>query len=432
MPSMVSASAERDHDPVMTTDPRRLLERYHALPAAQPLDARLADGATDVHLVGGAVRDLILGRTPQELDLLVPAGLDEVGLALAGERREFERFGTATVRLDGFVYDLAVARSERYETPGALPVVACADVATDLCRRDFTVNAVALGIYGPTRGSLQAVDHALEDLDAGRLRILHPASFLDDPTRLMRLTRYAGRLGFEIEPATLGLARAAIESRALETVSGNRLGAELRLAAAEADPVAALTALAPLGLDAALAPGLRLAEPEPARHALALLPADGDRVALVIAAAALGMASAEVDRMLDRLAFPAPSRDTIRTAARQADRLSHALDAAETASEVAAAVAAAPAEAVALAGGLAAGSGRRGEAMARWWLVALRRVRLEIDGSDLLAAGVPEGPAVGAGLRAALAARLDGQARGREAELAEALRAALGSYGPLA
>lgn len=411
---------------MVTSDPARLLERFHALPAAQPLDARLRPGSADVHLVGGAVRDLILGHEPRELDLVVDNDLEPVVLALAGEGRQFARFGTATLRRDGSVYDVARARSETYERPGALPTVAPADLATDLRRRDFTVNAIALGVYGPARGGLMAAEHAFEDLAAGQLRVLHPASFLDDPTRLLRLTRYASRLGFQVEPATLGLAQAAVASGALQTVSGNRLGAELRLAAGEADPVAALAALGPLGIDAALAPGFGLAEPEPARRALELLPGDGDRATLVIAAAALGMESSDLDQMLGRLAFPAPSLQTIRAAAMRAPGLADTLATASTGSAVAAAVGAAPAEAVALAGALAAQRSQAGERAARCWLDELRLVSLEIDGEDLLAAGVVRGPAIGAGLRAALAAKLDGRARGREDELAEALRAALG------
>lgn len=410
---------------MVTSDPARLLERFHALPAAQPLEARLQSEPAEVHLVGGAVRDLILGHEPRELDLVVENDLEPVVLALAGERRQFARFGTATIRRDGFVYDVARARGETYERPGALPTVAPADLATDLRRRDFTVNAIALGVYGTARGGLMAAEHAFEDLGAGQLRVLHPKSFLDDPTRLLRLTRYASRLGFEVEPATLGLAQAAVASGALQTVSGNRLGAELRLAAGEADPVAALAALGPLGIDAALAPGFGLSEPEPARRALELLPGDGDRAALVIAAAALGMESSDLDQMLARLAFSAPSRETIRAAALRSPELADALATASTGSAVAAAVGAAPAEAVALAGSLAAQRSATGERAARRWLDELRLVSLEIDGEDLLAAGVARGPAIGTGLRAALAAKLDGRARGREGELAEALRAAL-------
>jgi tRNA nucleotidyltransferase (CCA-adding enzyme) len=154
-----------------------------------------------------------------------------------------------------------------------------------------------------------------------------------------------------------------------------------------------------------------------AERSLALLPQDGRRDRLVLAAAARGIAEAELAAWLDALAFEAEDRDTIVAAATRADSLARSLAAASAPSEIAAAAAGAPAELVALAG--AAGA----EPQARRWLDELRFVRLSIDGHDLLAAGVPEGRAIGLGLRAALAAKLDGGASGREQELAEALRA---------
>ena len=126
-----------------------------------------------------------------------------------------------------------MARRERYPAPGALPEVEPASLAEDLGRRDFTVNALAVTLGD---GELIAVPGALEDLAAGTLRVLHDASFIDDPTRLIRLARYAERLSFAVDPHTAALARAA----GFATLSGGRLGGELRLALAEPDPVAVL------------------------------------------------------------------------------------------------------------------------------------------------------------------------------------------------
>jgi tRNA nucleotidyltransferase (CCA-adding enzyme) len=148
------------------------------------------------------------------------------------------------------------------------------------------------------------------------------------------------------------------------------------------------------------------------------LPEDGRRDRLALAVAARGMAAPELSALLDGLAFEADDRDAIVSAATRADKVAGALRAARSPSEIAAAVAGAPPELVAFAGALGA------ERHAREWLAELRHVRLVIDGGDLLAAGVPEGPAVGRGLRAALAAKLDRRAAGREQELAEALHAA--------
>lgn len=420
---------------VLTVDPAELLRRMIALPAAAPLRAVLAVHAgeeRDVYLVGGAVRDLARGDAPAELDLLVLQDPAPLAVALAGDGprtvRSHPRFGTATVTRDGFAYDVARARAETYDRPGALPSIAPADVATDLRRRDFTVNAIALALSGPRRGLLLAAEGAVSDLESETLRILHPESFRDDPTRLLRLARYAGRLGFAIEPVTRERARDAITGRALETVSAERIGTELRLLAAESDPVAAFGSVSALGLDAALAPGFGLGDPGLARRALEALPADARPAVVVLAAATLGMDAEDRDAMLSRWAFPASERDAIAAAVRDAPALAGALAAAHAPSEIAAAARGADTEAIALAAGLAGGRARPQAAAvtaARAWLDGLRDVELEITGADLLAAGVPPGRAVGAGLRAALAARLDGRARGREAELAEALRAAL-------
>ena len=397
-----------------------LLGRLSALPAARPLLERLG-GAEGVYLVGGAVRDLLLGAQPLDLDLVIDGDLEPVAALLGTPDRVHDRFETRTVSLDGFAYDLARARREAYAHPGALPTVAPAGIAEDLGRRDFTVNAMALGLAGSTRGRLLEAPHGLEDVEARRLRVLHDRSFSDDPTRLLRLARYAGRLDFAVEEHTVALAQAAVAARALDTVSGPRLGTELRLLAAQGHPLRGFRVLAELGIDEAIAPGFGIRgddRAQLARRALALLPPDGEPADLLLAVATLDVPDAERTALLDRLAFPAGRRDRIAAAAGGAPALAQRLSEAAEPSQIAAAVGAGPSELVALAGALGA------EGRARRWLETLRHVRLEIDGDDLLAAGLAPGPALGAGLAAARAAKLDGRAEGRDAELAEALRAA--------
>ena len=402
----------------MDADPEILLERFGRLPAGRLLLERLRGAPVAVYLVGGAVRDLILETEPRELDLVIESELDPFIGRLGASARLHDRFGTANLKIDGHSYDVARARSETYARPGALPIVAAADLDEDLGRRDFTVNAIALGVWGPPRGALIALYPALTDLRDGVIRVLHDRSFNDDPTRLFRLALYSSRLRFTIEPRTVELALAAVRDGALETVSGSRIGAELRRLAAEPDPVSAVGALAPLGIDAALAPGFGLRDPEPARRALELLPPDGDPSTVVLAAAAIDIGAAELGRLLDEWAFERAQRDAIIAAATRSRVLAAALQGARAPSEVAAAVGGAGVETVALAGAFGA------DDEARRWLSDLRHVRLEIDGRDMLAAGVESGPAVGAGLRAALAAKLDGHADSRAAQLAHALRAA--------
>jgi tRNA nucleotidyltransferase (CCA-adding enzyme) len=394
-----------------------VLERIRGLPAAQPLLGRLND-RMQVHLVGGAVRDVILGGKPFDLDLVVEGDAAAFAASLGGELRLHDRFGTSTVLLDGFAYDIARSRNETYAQPGALPDVAPAPLADDLLRRDFTVNAIAVALAGDAPGELNAAPRALEDLKARRLRVLHDRSFIDDPTRLFRLARYAARLGFEVEPHTRGLAEDATQGDALSTVSGSRLGAELRLLAREREPVKGLLGLGDLGLDRALHPSFGLEDEALARRALALLPADARPDRLTVALAARGVPPAELRGFLDSLAFEAEDRDAIVATATRAEEVARGLEAAVAPSAIAVAAAGAPPELVALAGALGP------EDQAEDWLEQLRHVRLSIDGHDLLAAGVPEGPAIGRGLRAALAAKLDRRASGRDQELAEALSAA--------
>jgi tRNA nucleotidyltransferase (CCA-adding enzyme) len=231
---------------------------------------------------------------------------------------------------------------------------------------------------------------------------------------MLRLARYAGRLGFSIEPHT----RELVDAGALGSVSGPRIGRELRLLAGEDDPVAALEALRELELDRALHPRFGLEDDDLARRALRMLPADGRSERLILGLAGRGVPEAELRTLLDELAFEASDREAILGVATRSDHLAHALAHAGQPSEIAEAASAAEPELVAVAGALGA------EDQALEWLERLRDIRLEIDGADLLSAGVPEGPAIGRGLRAALKAKLDGHAAGRDQELEQALQAA--------
>ncbi|MEA2358343.1 MAG: hypothetical protein QOI62_1603 [Solirubrobacteraceae bacterium] len=374
------------------------LEALRVDPCGARLLAAFAPGE-GVHLVGGAVRDLLLGRSPRELDLVCEDDVDAAAQRLGAELTAHDRFGTVRVRAGACAFDLVRARAESYAHPGALPDVRPGTLDEDLRRRDLTVNAIALGLDG----TLTAVDGALEDLRAGVLRVLHDRSFVDDPTRVWRVARYAARLGFSVDERTRTLAADADPT----TVSGDRLGAELRLALREPDPPAALQAvreLNPAYLPAGFEP-----RPRALADALAVLPDDGRADLLVLAACTAGMDARALLAWLDEMGFAAAERDLAAAASRFST--GGPLRAARTNAEIARAARGAPVEAVALAGG----------PNARRWLDELRHVRLEIDGGDLLAAGIPEGPDLGARLRRTLDRKLDGELAGREQELAAAL-----------
>jgi tRNA nucleotidyltransferase (CCA-adding enzyme) len=420
-----------------------VLQELSGLPGGEALLEAAAE-RDDVEMVGGAVRDLLLGRTPREIDIVVGGRVasfaedaalfaEQLGARLnassseAGaltSTSEHERFGTALVVWDGGQIDIATRRAESYSAPGALPDVRAGTEQEDLERRDFTVNAIAVRLGGERRGELRAVPDALSDLEAGRLRVLHEQSFSDDPTRLLRMARYAARLGFEVEEHTAALAARTIAAGALDTVSGARIGAELRLALAEDDAIGALAALSELGVIGALHSRLRF-EQSVARATLALLPKDGRADLALLASLVLPLAlrageedpRAEIVALLDRWDFPAGDRDRVAAAACAVPRLIEQLPSAERHSELRAAALGVPLEGVALAGALSGGEGSAGE-----WLTDTRHIALEITGADLIAAGIPEGPEIGRRLEAVLELRLDSElAGGREAELQAAL-----------
>jgi len=389
-----------------------LREAIHALPAAQALRDAL-HGGEDVWLVGGAVRDLLLGREPaRDLDLVVEGDArpvaERLAAALGGTATFHDRFLTARVRAPDHAYDLATARRERYPRPGALPEVEPASLDADLRRRDFTVNGIASTFEGETR----APEGARKDLEHGRLRVFHDASFTDDPTRLLRLVRYAARLNFAVDAETSVLARRAVAAGAVDTVTGSRIGAELRLLLDEPAAGAALGLADQLGVLGALRPPLRF-RPELAARARALLAVP----TVLLATVALDADSDALRAALDDWRFPAGERDRVVTAVRDAPALAERLQSAPRASDIAAAVQRTSPEGVALAGALGA------DEPARRWLHDLRHVRLDLSGDDLIATGVPPGPDIGRGLRAALAAKLDGEATTREGELRAALYA---------
>lgn len=362
-----------------------------ALDAAYPeLGAVRAAATEPVYVVGGAVRDLLLGRGRADLDLVVEGDAAALAKRLGAAAVAHERFGTAKVSLDGHEIDIAAARTEIYAAPGALPEVAPAMLAEDLRRRDFTVNALAI----PLQGESELIDPhgGRADLDAGVLRILHPGSFVDDPTRALRAARYASRLGFGLEAETEALLRAAD----LAMVSDDRRRAELLRLGAEDEAVRGFELLVGWGL-------VRLRESE------VDLGFDGLKLASTVSRLIATPPWDEVAPRAPALIAAAlgPAGAEMMLAAADPQRPSDAVDLARGHDPVTLVLA------------RALGGGWLDRYVGEWHAVSL-----EIDGGDLIAAGIPQGPALGRGLDAALRGRLDGEISGREQELATALEAA--------
>ncbi len=371
-----------------------------------------------LYLVGGSVRDLLLGRGRLDLDLAAEGDVTALGRMLAdraGARLVVhDQFGTALLEGDGWSIDLVRTRAERYTAPAALPEVRPGTIAEDLARRDFTVHAMALQLDAGGPGRLLDPFHGERDLDARVYRVLHQDSFRDDPTRILRLARYLSRLEFTVEPDTLQLARR--DAGYIDLLSPARIAHELERGFAEPLPELMLAALDDLH---AL---LRVfGEPVPVAalgERFGRLRADGGpapAMAEYICALAADWPRVAIERLARRIEL---RQDAIAAV--------HDLPAARRALRDLASQRVAPSRVVEVLGrcalaavrGAAAAAGGTNARLVRRYLGEWRELRPRLRGEDLIALGVPRGPRVGELLRALTAARLDGAMPDRAAEAA--------------
>ncbi len=217
-----------------------------------------AHNGLSVYLVGGMVRDLLLGRLNLDLDLVVEGSAAEFAEALkaayGGKPLCQSQFGTSKLDWDGIKVDVASARRETYARPGALPAVSPGDLKSDLFRRDFTINTMAVNLLPENYGLLIDMYGGKQDLEAGLIRVLHDKSFIDDPTRIWRAVKYEQRLDFQIEPHTLALLANALPT--LDAVSGDRIRHELEKVLEEELPEKALCRASGLGVLQKIHPAL--------------------------------------------------------------------------------------------------------------------------------------------------------------------------------
>jgi tRNA nucleotidyltransferase (CCA-adding enzyme) len=301
---------------------------------------------------------------------------------------------------DGREWDLVSARRERYPHPGALPVIARATLADDLARRDFALNALAADLAAARWGRLVDPGGALADLRSRRLRVLHDASFRDDPTRLFRLLRYAAGLRLKIEEQTARYFTAALETDALDTISADRVRAELERSLSRDDAPAQARRLLASGLAAAVHPGFVMHARRLA-HTRRLLADVGNGLQRWLVWLAACVADEALETVASRLNLEGSARRVLETLARRA-----ALPRPRTASAMAAWLDGLPVE-TALA--VAARRPALADDVLRY-LREWRYVTPHLSGHDVLAMGCPRGPRVGRVLEALRAARLDGTA----------------------
>jgi len=188
-------------------------------------------------LVGGAVRDAIIGAEVIDLAFAIEgAGIDfarDLAATLGGSATPYGDFGTATVAFAQGSFDAASTRSELYASQGALPTVEPAGIGEDLLRRDFTMNAMAVALDSAERGVLLDPLDGEADIASGTVRVIHDASFADDPTRLVRAARYEARFTFSLDSHSESLARSSVEAGyVIDRAAGSALELNARCVAA--------------------------------------------------------------------------------------------------------------------------------------------------------------------------------------------------------
>lgn len=394
----------------------------------------VAAEARGVYLVGGAVRDLLLGERHVDLDIAVEG--DGIALAralaarLKGHVRAHEKFGTAVVVAPdgsdgGLRVDIASTRSESYDFPAALPKVEHASIRSDLARRDFTMNAMAVSLKPETWGTLFDYFGGLRDLEARRIVVLHNLSFIEDPTRILRAVRYESRYGLRMDRHTLNLARACSAMDLIGDLSSARLRDELVLLLDEPRVDFALRRLEELDLGPSIHSRLRAGAEERSlirrsdalrrRHRLqAEVPAWRLRLVWLLR----DLDPEEVAAWARRMRIRRRDAEVLERALVVANRLVARVARGASDADVYDLAEGQPLEAVLVAMTLDE-SGIAADRLGQYLDVG-RHVRLEIGGEDLMAMGLTPSPRLGEVLRSVLHLKLNGVVTGREEELAAA------------
>jgi len=377
-----------------------------------------------VYLVGGAVRDVLMGEPNFDVDIAVEGDGIALGQALArelgGRVVPHEKFGTAIVLYgNAGRVDVATARTEFYDHPGALPTVEQASIRQDLYRRDFTINAMAVSLKGADFGRLVDYFGGHRDLAGGVVRVLHNLSFIDDPTRIFRAVRYETRYGFRMDAHTFGLAKACVEMDLVGELSSARVRDELQALLSEERAAESVRRMAELGIDRAIHSHLAADE-----EAVRLIEAvDSLREAyapeapawrLRLAVLARRLSSTEVLDWAEGLKLRRRDAERIADAVAVAPRLRDLVGATKEPAALWQRVAPHDPDGALLA--LATSKGRARKRLERYF-EELRDVTLEISGGDLAELGLGESPQVGAVLEELRRRKLNGELEGRAAEI---------------
>ena len=378
------------------------------------LRRRATQESLPVYLVGGPVRDAVLDVPANDLDFVLigdaPTLASDLAEELGGQVTVHPRFGTATVEIEGDRIDIVTARKEVYPFPGSLPEVSASSLEDDLARRDFSINAMALPLSGD---SPEVIDPhgGLEGLAYRRVATLHPGSFTDDPSRMLRAVRYEQRLGLQISDTTLSEMQSALAGRHADAVSGDRWRQEFQKIFEEPQAFKMLIRAIGLGVLAAIHPALSDSRP------LAILAGEGGLAPSdFLAALAMPLSAADGDGVSSRLNLPTDWARVVRDTIALQGILPEITGPSVSPSKVCSALEKLDADAIAAAARLSLDI--QLASRLRRYLDVWRLVSPVLTGDDLLAMGVPPGSNVGEVLRELNSAKLDGLVGGEDEERA--------------
>jgi len=395
------------------------MEQYlspESLRLIQKAGALAAEKRLGIYLVGGVVRDVLLGRANSDLDLVVEGNAVGLAESLAGEVGGrlvvHRRFGTAKIRTGNLTIDLAMARAETYARPGALPSVRPGSIQDDLARRDFTVNAMALRLDPTSFGKLVDPFDGQQDLESKLIRILHDRSFIDDATRMLRAVRYEQRFAFRLEATTEKLLRQNVAM--LGTISSDRIRHELELILKEERPEKALKRAGDLGLLGEVHPALKGNGWLEKRFVKAREVASPPTPTLYFALLTYPIGVRDCEDLIARLKMPGTVSRVILDTARLRGQMP-LLDAPDLPPSAICGSLQEYSPTSVLACAIVADSALFQERM-DLYLTRWRHVRTALDGSALQKLGVPSGPRLGRMLKALYRAKLDGKIGTREDE----------------
>lgn len=370
-----------------------------------------------LYLVGGTVRDLLLGRPTEDLDLVVEGDAETlasiIAKRLSGQVISRSQFSTAKIKVEGVSLDMITARNERYLRPGALPQIAHGNMEDDLARRDFSINAMAFSLHLGTRGQLLDPFSGEADLRSGLIRVLHDKSFMDDATRIMRAVRYEQRLGFRMDGDTETLLRRDLPM--LDTISGDRLRREIQLCLKEECSVAIILRADQLGIMGAIHTSLagsgKVVQSAIGRSGQGSL---DEQVCLGILAYPLNQAEGE--QFIGRLRMSPRWTTVIRDTIALKNKLPWLSDSKLSPAQLYEALA--PSTLAAVQACALAAPNEKACRNLTLFLEELRHVKPSLGGRDLIELGVSQGPDIGEMLVRLRSARLEGTVVNRSEEVA--------------